>query len=594
MVQPVRSCFGPSVMGGPYTSVRAAEMANHQRAGLTVCRSWRWTCPDTIGSHGSMNAPQPQFEDASALDFDAIIVGAGISGLYQLHLLRQLGLRVRLFEAGSGVGGTWYWNRYPGARFDSESWSYGYSFSPELLAEWSWTEHFAPQPETERYLNFMADKFDLRCDIRFGATVTAMRFAGGAWTVTLADGSTARARYVVAATGPLSAPTLPRFEGIEEFDGTWFHTARWPKEPVDLKGKRVAVVGTGASGVQTISAIASEVGELTVFQRRPNWCTPLNNGPISADEMAEIRANYPEIFTRCRETAACFVHTIDPRGTFEVSEAERQDFWEDRYAGQGFGIWQGNFRDMLLDREANRLVSDFVASKIRQRVHDPEVAERLIPKDHGFGTRRVPQESRYYEAYNRPNVRLVSMLETPVVRVTPTGIETTKESFDFDLIVYATGFDAITGALDRIDVSGPGPEPLKDRWRRSLETFAGVMVDGFPNLFLVVGPHSQLGNIPRTIEYTVEWIRSLIGYMEANGHRVADVRLQAIADWMEIVHEKGEGLLSNEVDSWMTGVNMNVDGKEERFIARYSGTAPEYRAWCDSVAARGYQELQFA
>ncbi len=513
--------------------------------------------------------------------------------MYQLHLLRQLGLRVRVFEAGTGVGGTWYWNRYPGARFDSESWSYGYSFSEELLAEWDWTENFAPQPETERYLNLVADKFDLRRDIEFSTRVTAARYddSGRSWELTLGDGRRHTSRHVVMAVGPLSAPTYPRLDGIDAFRGPSWHTGLWPKQPVDFTGKRVAVIGTGASAVQAIPEIAKTAARLTVFQRRPNWCTPLHNAPIDRQEMESIRARYPEIFRRCRETAACFVHTTDPRGTFEVSAEEREAFWERRYGEPGFGIWQGNFRDVLIDREANSLLSDFVARKIRERVKDPATADRLIPKDHGFGTRRVPQETGYYEVFNQPNVELVSILETPIERITETGLRTSERDFEFDMIVYATGFDAITGSLDRIDIRGAGGRALKDRWKGDLATCLGMMVDGFPNMFMVMGPHTALGNIPRSIEYNVEWIRDLMAHMADRGLTVAAARPDAVAAWTGFVKKKGEGLLSNEVDSWMTGVNMNVEGKQVRIIARYSGTAPEYRDWCDGVAADGYRGI---
>jgi len=542
------------------------------------------------------SAPPARPETARDLDFDTIVIGAGISGLYQLYRLREIGQKVRVFEAGTGVGGTWYWNRYPGCRFDSESYSYGYSFSQELLDEWDWTEHFAAQPETERYLNHVADKLDLRRDIRFRSRVTAATWDEDrqVWEIALDDGARYSARYLVTAVGALSAPTLPRIPGVEDFRGEAYHTALWPKHPVSFAGKRVAVIGTGATGVQAITEIAKTAGRLTVFQRRPNWCTPLHNRPITPAEMAEIRRGYPAIFERCRETAACFLHTTDPRGTFEVSPEERQAFWEMLYSSPGFAIWLGNFRDVLIDREANALFSAFVADKIRQRVKDPRVAELLIPKDHGFGTRRVPQESGYYEVYNQPNVELVSILDTPIERITPTGIRTTARDFAFDLIVFATGFDAITGSLDRIDVRGAGGQRLKERWRARLETFIGVMVDGFPNLFMVMGPHTALGNIPRSIEYNVEWIRDLLAYLERHGLRVADARRDAVDEWTAFVKKKGEGLLANEVDSWMTGVNQNVDGKHIRIIARYSGTAPEYREWCDRVAAGGYRELTLA
>ena len=532
---------------------------------------------------------------APALDFDAIVIGAGMSGMYQLYRLRELGLRVRVLEAGTRVGGTWYWNRYPGARFDSESYSYGYSFSQELLDEWDWSEHFSGQPEIERYCNLVADKFDLNRDIEFSARVVSAVYdeTGQFWTVSLADGTHYRARFMITAIGLLSAPTMPRFEGISDFQGPWCHTGLWPKEGISYEGKRVAVIGTGASGVQAIQEIAKTAGQLTVFQRRPNWCTPLHNRPISKEEMAEIRAGYPELFELCRETAACFIHTIDPRGTFEVTEEERHAFWEDRYAGQGFGIWQGNFRDMMIDREANRLMSDFVADKIRQRVKDPKTAELLIPKDHGFGTRRVPQETHYFEVYNQPNVKLISMLEEPIERITQTGLRTSAQDYDFDVIIYATGFDAVTGSFDRIDIRGTGGQCLKDRWAGGPKTFVGVMIDSFPNMFMIMGPHAALGNNPRSIEYNVEWIRDLIGHMSDRGLTHTEAVPEAVAEWNDFVHVKAEGLLSNEIDSWMTGINMNVEGKQTRTIVRYSGSAPEYRARCDEVAAGGYRELRF-
>jgi len=543
----------------------------------------------TVGRAGIRSKSRP------TLDFDAIIIGAGMSGMYQLHCLREIGLRVRVLEAGTGVGGTWYWNRYPGARFDSESYSYGFSFSQDLLDEWDWSEHFAGQPEVERYCNHVVNKFDLERDIQFSARVTSAIYDENyhIWAVTLTDGSLYRARFIITAIGLLSAPTMPLFEGIEDFNGHWCHTGLWPKEGVEYEGKRVAVIGTGASGVQAIQEISKTAGHLTVFQRRPNWCTPLHNGPISKAEMAEIRSGYPELFQLCRETAACFIHTIDPRGTFEVTEEERRTFWENRYAGQGFGIWQGNFRDVLIDREANRLMSEFVADKIRQRVKDPKIAEMLIPDDHGFGTRRVPQESHYYEVYNQSNVKLISMLEEPIERILPTGVRTISHDYEFDVIVYATGFDAVTGSFDRIDIRGRGGQRLKDRWAYGPKTFVGVFVDGFPNMFMIMGPHAALGNNPRSIEYNVEWVRDLISYIRERDLPFAEAVPEAVAEWNALVHEKAKGLLTNEIDSWMTGINLNVEGKQTRTIVRYSGTAPDYRAKCDEVASTGYRELRF-
>jgi cation diffusion facilitator CzcD-associated flavoprotein CzcO len=529
-------------------------------------------------------------------DYDAILIGAGISGLYQLYRLRELGLRVRVFEAGTGVGGTWYWNRYPGARFDSESYSYGYSFSQELLDEWSWAEHFAPQPETLRYLNHVADKFDLRRDIQFRSRVAAAHWYEETrhWEVTLEDGSRHSTRFLVTAIGPLSAPTMPRIEGVESFKGLSCHTARWPHEPVRFEGKRVAVIGTGATGIQTIQEVAKTVGHLTVFQRTPNWAAPLHNGRITEEEQRRIKASYPEIFARCQETFACFLHTPDPRGTFEVTPEEREAFWEKLYGEKGFGIWQGNFRDILVDRKANAELSDFVARKIRQRVKDRAVAEKLIPKNHGFGTRRVPLETGYYEVYNQPNVKLVDITETPIERITPSGIKTSDAEYEFDIIIYATGFDAITGSFDRIDFRGVDGLLLKDHWKGGPQTFLGVMVESFPNMMMLMGPHTALGNIPRSIEYNVEWVTGLIRHAREHGLSRVEATAAGVESWTDHVKALGEGLLSNEVNSWMTGINSNVDGKQTRIVARYSGSAPAYRARCDEVAAGGYRELSLS
>jgi cation diffusion facilitator CzcD-associated flavoprotein CzcO len=532
----------------------------------------------------------------SVLDYDAIIVGAGMSGLYQLYRLRELGLRVRVFEAGTNVGGTWYWNRYPGARFDSESYSYGYSFSKELLEEWEWSEHFAGQPETLRYLNYVADKFDLRRDIQLQSRVVAAIYDQDtpSWTITLEDGNRFRARFLITAIGPLSTPTLPRIEGRDSFEGQSFHTARWPREPLDFAGKRVAVIGTGATGVQTIQTIAGEVGHLTVFQRTPNWCAPLHNGKIDEDAQKRIKAGYPEMFARCQETFACFIHTPDSRGAFEVSDEEREAFYEKLYAERGFGIWQGNFRDILIDRKANATISDFVARKIRERVKDQKVAEKLIPKNHGFGTRRLPLETFYYEVYNRDNVELVDIVETPIERITPNGIKTSTQEYAFDIIIFATGFDAITGAFDKIDFRGVDGIRLKDKWKSGPQTYLGLMVDGFPNMMMLMGPHTALGNIPRSIEYSVDWVSGLIRFAGENGFTRLEATEAGVASWTDHVKALGAGLLSNEVNSWMTGINSNVEGKQTRIVARYSGSAPAYRARCDAVAASGYDELMLA
>ena len=539
-------------------------------------------------------APSRQADSPSDLDYDTIIIGAGMSGLYQLYRLRELGLRVRVLESGTNVGGTWYWNRYPGARFDSESYSYGYSFSKELLAEWDWSEHFAGQPETLRYLNHVADKFDLRRDIQFKSRVTAAHYDEGArcWSLTLEDGSRFRTRFLITAIGPLSTPTLPNIEGRDSFKGASFHTARWPHETVDFKGKRVAVIGTGATGVQTIQTIAKDVGHLTVFQRTPNWCAPLHNGKIDAETQKAIKADYPAMFARCQETFACFIHTPDPRGTFEVSDEEREAFYEKLYGERGFGIWQGNFRDILTDRKANATISDFVARKIRQRVKDQALAEKLIPKNHGFGTRRLPLETFYFEVYNRDNVELVDITETPIERITSRGIETSAREFEFDIIIYATGFDALTGSFDKIDFRGAGDARLKEKWKQGPQTYLGIMVHEFPNMMMLMGPHTALGNIPRSVEYSVDWVTGLMRFAQDNQLTLVEATTAGVDSWTNHVKALGVGLLSNEVNSWMTGINSNVEGKQTRIIARYSGSAPAYRARCDEVAANGYEELR--
>ena len=526
-------------------------------------------------------------------DFDAVIIGAGVSGLYQLYRLRQLGLRVRVFETGTGVGGTWYWNRYPGARFDSESYTYGYSFSAELLQEWSWAERFAPQPETERYLNYVADKFDLRRDIRFGSRVAAAHYLEKtrSWDVVLEDGRHCSTRFLITAIGVLSAPTMPQIAGVDTFEGQSCHTHYWTKESINFVGKRVAVIGTGATAVQTIQEVAKTVGHLTVFQRTPNWCAPLHNDRIGEEEMAHIRANYPEIFARCGETPGCFIHAPDPRATHEVTPQEREAFWEKLYAEPGFGIWQGNFRDILVDRKANALVSDFVARKIRQRVKDPAVADKLIPKNHGFGTRRVPLETRYYEVYNQPNVALVDVNETPIERITATGIKTSVAEYEFDIIIYATGFDAITGSFDRIDIRGVDGCRLKDKWQAGPQTFLGILVEGFPNMLMVMGPHAGLGNFPRAAEYSVDWVTGLVRHAHDRGLTRIEATAAGVAEWTDHVKALGDGQLMNEIDSWMTGVNRNVEGKETRKIMRYSGGHPAFREHCDAVSADGYRKL---
>jgi cation diffusion facilitator CzcD-associated flavoprotein CzcO len=541
---------------------------------------------------GSM--PDTDHVQEQVSEYDAIVVGAGISGMFMLYRLRELGMTVRVFETGTDIGGTWYWNRYPGARFDSESWTYGYSFSKELLQEWDWKEHFSPQPDTLEYLNLFADKFDLRRDMQFCSTVKAAHFdAENEWTVTLESGQQARARFLITAMGVLSAYTLPRIPGIGSFRGPAHHPARWPHTPVDFTGKRVGIIGTGATAIQAIPEIAKVAGHLTVFQRRPNWAAPLHNSKISIEEMADIKARYDEIYARCRGTKSWFIHDLDPRKTLDVPPEEREAFWEKLYAEPGFGISQGNFHDILIDEAANAAISKFIARKIRQRVKDPKVADKLVPRDHGFGTRRVPLESGYYEAFNRDNVLLVDLNATPIERITPDGLETSDKDYQFDILVYATGFDGVTGAFDRIDIRGPGGISLKDIWADGPRTYLGMLPEGFPNLLMVLGPHTARGNMGRGIEYGVEWLTGMLRFMQAHNYTRVETRPEQVADWTDTLIKASERLLSSKVDSWQTGVNRNVEGRSVRRVLGYNGNGPQYRRKCEEVASGGYREFRF-
>jgi cation diffusion facilitator CzcD-associated flavoprotein CzcO len=528
-------------------------------------------------------------------EYDAVVIGAGISGMFMLYRLRELAMTARVFESGTNVGGTWYWNRYPGARFDSESWTYGYSFSKELLQEWDWKEHFSPQPDTLEYLNLVADKFDLRSDIQFRSTVTAAHWdeADNKWTVTLESGQQARARFLLTAIGILSAHTLPRIPGVESFQGPAYHPARWPHASVDFTGRRVGIIGTGATAIQAIPEIGKVAGQLTVFQRRPNWAAPLHNSRISRQEMADIKTRYDAIYARCRETPSWFIHEADRRKTLDVPPEEREAFWEKLYGEPGFGIWMGNFRDIFTDEKANAAISEFIAKKIRQRVKDPKVAEKLIPKSHGFGTRRVPLESGYFETFNRDNVSLVDVNETPIERITPNGIRTSDKGYEFDILVYATGFDGVTGAFDRIDIRGPGGVSLRDAWADGPRTYLGWQPEGFPNLLMVLGPHTARGNITRAIEHGVESLTCLLQFMQTRNYTRVETRPEQVADWTETVVKAAEPLLASKVDSWQTGVNRNVEGRTVRRVLGYNGNGVHYRRKCEEVAAGGYREFAF-
>lgn len=525
---------------------------------------------------------------------DVVIIGAGVTGIYMLHKLLQQGLDVTTLDSAEGPGGTWYWNRYPGARFDSESWSYGYSFSREIYDEWNWSEHFAGQPETLSYLEFVVDKLGIKDHMQFGCTVTSARFDEGSnsWTLTLDDGRTERCRYLCTAVGLLSAATYPKIEGIDSFEGEAHHTYYWPTDrDVKLEGRKVAVIGTGATGVQVISEIADKVGELTVFQRRPNWCAPLHNSKITEEEQASLKASYDDIFAKVRSTHGGFVHGIDSRSFYEVSEEERHALWEDLYSKPGFGVWLSNFAEVFLLPEANDEYSKFIGDKIRSRVKDQAVAEKLVPKDHGFGSRRVPMETRYYEAYNRDNVRLVDVNETPIERITPKGIKTSAEDMEFDLIIYATGFDAITGAFDRMEIEGVGGQKLGDKWKEGPITCYGIQTTGFPNAFFLAGPQSAsvASNFPPAIEAVVDWTAGLIKHLNDNGLTRIEADQAAEDEWTAGIQQSYEGSLLASAKSWFTGYNSNVEGHDKLRYMIYLGGLPAFKETLVDVAEKGYE-----
>lgn len=526
----------------------------------------------------------------SSPDYDAIVVGAGITGMYFIYRLRQLGMSVLCFEAGSGVGGTWYWNRYPGARFDSESYSYGYSFSQELLQEWQWSEKFAPQPETLRYLNFVADKFDLTSDMRFNESVASAHYneADNEWRIETQAGTRASCRFLLTGVGGLSAPYIPEFKDADKFEGETWHTATWPAREVDLGDKRVGVIGTGATAVQMITEVAKNVGDLTVFQRTPNYCKPLHNGLIDEALQKEIKSSYPEIFEKCRNSFGGFIHDFDQRSALAVSPQEREEFFEKSWNEPGFGFWLGSFIDILTDKEANKLIAEFARKKIRARIDDPAVADLLIPTDYAFGTKRVPLESGYYEAYNRDNVHLVDIKKSPIACFTQTGLKTGDAEFEFDVIIYATGFDAVTGTLNRIDIRGRDGLALREKWADGPSTQLGMLTVGFPNLFIVGGPHnaSSFCNIPRCLEQNVEWISDCLNYLREHDYSQMEATPAAEAQWTQHVLDAADATLLPDTDSWFMGAN--IPGKKRVFL-NYVGGAQNFRAKCDEVAASGYE-----
>jgi cation diffusion facilitator CzcD-associated flavoprotein CzcO len=504
-------------------------------------------------------------------DVDVLVVGGGITGIYQLYRALQAGFSATLLEAGGGVGGTWYWNRYPGARFDSESYTYAYLFSKELFDEWEWQEHFAGQPEIERYLNHVVDRFDLRRHIRTGARVSAARYdeARAEWAVTVGDGSTVRARFLVAATGVLSVPHFPDVPGRDAFRGEQYHTGLWPASPVDFAGKRVAVIGTGSSGVQLVPRIADEVASLTVYQRTANWCTPLNNAPITPTEQAELRTGFESMCQTLNTSASGFLHPVNNRATFDDSDQQRQAFYEQMWQSPGFSKLTSHYTDLLFDHAANAEWCAYLAAKIRSIVDDPGTAEKLVPKDHRYGEHRPPFVTGYYEAYNKPNVSLVDLTQTPILRVTSTGIETAEGGRQFDIIVWATGFDFGTGALARMGVRGRNGLALEDYWADGPRTFLGVQAAGFPNFFFPGGPHAAAGNNPRYNGDQVDFITGTLVFARAHGDDTIEVDPAAEEEWTAMVDRGATRSPSFGERSYYFGTN--IPGKPRKYLLNSAG-----------------------
>ena len=526
---------------------------------------------------------------------DVLIVGAGIAGLYQLYRLRELGFACRVIEAGDGVGGTWFWNRYPGARCDIESLSYSYSFSPELEQEWEWTEKYPTQPELISYIDHVADRFDLRRDITLGTRVTAARFdsAAAAWTVSTNAGLICSARFLILATGCLSVPKPPEIPGLDRYSGRVHHTARWGKDEVRFDGLRVGVIGTGSSGIQAIPVIADQAAELTVFQRTPNFSMPAGNRPLEPAEIARMKASYPRWREAQRSSGDGIPIEPATRSAFEVSAAERDAAYQAGWERGDLTSLIGAYVDILVDPAANETAAEFVRAKIRAAVADPEIAEILSPRGYPIGTKRPCLDSGYYQTFNKSHVHLVDLRATPLVEFTPAGLRTTEREHELDAIVLATGFDAMTGAITAIDIAGADGPALSAQWQAGPRTYLGVAVAGFPNLFTITGPQSPsvLSNMIVSIEQHVDWIAGCLAYLRARGYASIEATQAAQDAWVSHVAELGALTLFPVTDSWYMGAN--VPGKPRVFLP-YLGGVGEYRRRCDEEAAAGYPGFTLA
>jgi cyclohexanone monooxygenase len=527
-------------------------------------------------------------------EFDAVVVGAGFSGLYMLHRLRQMGLSVRVLEKGSGVGGTWFWNRYPGARCDIESVDYSYSFSQELLAEWQWSERYATQPEILRYLEHVADRFDLRRDIQLDTRVASASYdePTNRWTVTAATGEVFVARYCVMGVGNLSSVKRPDFPGLDRFEGEWFHTAEWPQGGVDFTGKRVGFVGTGSTGIQAIPQIAKQADQLYVFQRTPNYSMPAQNRPLDPEEIREILRGYDQRRETARWSDAGVPFPYPERSALEVSEEERRRVYEEGWSRGGINALSGGFNDFFRDEQANLTAQEFAREKIREIVRDPAVADALSPRHH-IGTKRTCVDIGYFETYNRDNVELVDVRTAPIQELVPHGIRTSEGEYELDSIVFAIGFDAMTGALLEMDVRGRDGLALTEKWAAGPRTLLGLATAGFPNLFVVTGPGSPsvLSNMVVSIEQHVDWIADCIGHLDESGFDRIEATVAAEDAWVDHVNELAHATLYPQATSWYLGAN--IPGKPRVFMPYVDGVG-NYRRECDQVVARGYEGFELS
>lgn len=534
---------------------------------------------------------KPGSVPANPLVLDAAVIGAGVAGLYQLYQLREQGLDVRTFDAASGVGGTWCWNRYPGARFDSASYIYQYLFSEELYKGWSWSEKFPGQPEIERWMNYVADELDLRKDIQLETTIESAHFdeSRGRWTLMTDSRQEIDAQFVVSCSGMLSAPLESLFPGQESFEGRIFHTARWPKETVDLAGKRVGVVGNGATGIQVIQTIAPEVGDLKVFIRTPQYVNAMNNPQYGPKEVEEYKAKFDYLAERLPHTYTGFEFDWDNGAWADKTPEERLAVLEQIWENGSLELWLASFSEMFFDEEVNETISEFVRQKMRERLKDKELCNLLIPSDYGFGTHRVPLESGYLEAYHLPHVSIVGVKDNPIARITPKGIELADgAAYEFDIIILATGFDAGSGALTRIDICGRDGRSLKDEWQREIRTTMGLLVHGYPNLFTAgapLAPSAALCNMTTCLQQQTEWINRCIKHMRDNGLGVIESTVETEKQWVQHHDETTNATIVGKTNSWYMG--SNVDGKPRRLLS-YIGGVGNYRKKCDEVANNGY------